>query len=110
MNSHTDRPDMPDMPDMPDELRPDPTDVARLLTALEAIPRAELPDGKARDGLAYAIRKGHVDNLYQPLGADYWNISWDDLPSWMDPRQRVSEWVETMQSIIADFQRLGGDA
>ena len=92
MNGHdVDRP--VDRPDMPEELRPDPAEVARLLAALAAIPRAELPDGKARDVLAYQIRLGHVDNLYTPLGCDHHNISWGDMAAWMDPRQRVTDWV-----------------
>ena len=102
----TSTPSVPSVPNLPDELRPDPGAVARLLAILDTIPREELPDGKARQVLITAIRMGHVDNLYRPHMATYWNISWNDLPAWMDPRQRVTEWEESMRLVTADIQRL----
>ena|SRR5487761_2606504 len=87
MNSLTDR------PDMHEELRPDPAGMAWLLAALEAIPRAELPDGPARDLLTRYCRAGAVDNLYRPFGADYWLIAWATLPPERDPRQSLNDWL-----------------
>ena len=72
---------------------PDVADVAELLATLARIPRSDLPNGPERDALAAAIRAGRVDNLYQPLGCDHWNISWADRPAWVDPRQNIVSWI-----------------
>lgn len=76
---------------------PDPHDVAQLLATLERIPRSELPDGNARRLLAIAIRAGEVDNLYKPMGCDFYNIAWANRAASEDPRQRVSRWVDLLR-------------
>lgn len=73
---------------------PDAAHIADLLATLEHIPRDELPDGAARNDLGHVIRAGLIDNIYRPLGADYYNIAWAHFPAWEDPRQRLSEWLD----------------
>lgn len=74
--------------------RSDEREKSALLATLEAIPRDELPDGLARDTLAYAITIGYVDNLYRPLGHDYWNLNWAHAAPSEDPRERVADWAQ----------------
>lgn len=80
-----------------DPLQDPQHDTADLLATLERIPRSELPDGNARRLLAIAIRAGEVDNLYKPMGCDFYNIAWANREPSVDPRQRVSRWVELLR-------------
>ena len=72
------------------ELSPE---ITYLLTALDAVPRDELPDGDARAHLVECIREGLIDNVYRPMGADYHNIAWATRQPWVDPRQRISDFL-----------------
>ena len=77
-----------------DDTTPSDDELAALFALLDRIPRSALPDGADRDALARCIRLGDIDNLYTPFGApDDWLIAWS-TPSWVDPRQRLSEWLE----------------
>lgn len=73
--------------------RLDAVHIADMLATLVSISQDDLPDGDAREALADAIRAGEVDNLYRPMGADYYNIAWAHRPAWEDPRQRLSDWL-----------------
>jgi hypothetical protein len=94
-------------PHTPAHASPDPAHIAQLLTALDGVPRAELPDGPDRDVLAQLIRWGMVDNLYTPMGADYHNIAWANRPAWADPRERISDWLAERRHFDATGQLTG---
>ena len=63
-----------------------------LLDELARVPDALLP-GDTRQALAEAIRTGEIDNVYQPVAADYWNVCLADVPAYVDPRVRLDQWV-----------------
>lgn len=94
----------------PHDAGADSADVRYLLRTLERIPRRELPDGPTRAALVEAIRAGRVDNLYQPMGCDHWNIAWADRPAWVDPRQSLGAFMlETLERVTWEQQQ-GGQA
>jgi hypothetical protein len=90
--------------------RPDQTTAhtRQLLMALAEVPRDELPNGPDREALAQLIRMGFVDNLYTPIGHAYHNIAWTHRPAWMDPRERISEWVAARRAWEASGGKLSG--
>jgi len=86
-------PQRPDFPaSSPDPLTPDPYVVRRTLRELDDVPRAELPNGGAREALAEAIRAGVVDRIYRPLGADYHNLTLTICEADVDPCRTIAEW------------------
>jgi len=88
-----DYPTTPTQASTPDPETPTAANVEQLLATLNAIPLDELPLCRARDYLAQLIQRGHVDNLYKPMGADYHNLTWAHMPAHRDPRERVSRWA-----------------
>lgn len=55
--------------------------------------RDELPDREDRAALGTAILAGEVEDIYQPFGASYHNVTIPDLPAWLDPRIKVTDWA-----------------
>ena len=73
------------------------THVAALLDALQLVPDALLP-GDTRQALAEAIRTSEVDGLYRPIGSDQYNVTFSAWRSGLDPRMKLSAWVEAWQA------------
>lgn len=69
-------------------------DVSYLLNELARVPRAELPDGAAREALAAAIRRGEIDGCYRPFGATQHNLTWAHLAPTLDPRVTIAQWLD----------------
>lgn len=63
-----------------------------LLDELARVPASTLP-ADARAALTAAISSGAVDNVYQPVAADYWNVCLADVPPYVDPRVKLDQWV-----------------
>lgn len=76
----------------------DTLEVRVVLAALDRVPRRELPDGPARAALVEAIRSGRIYHVYRPMAADYYVIAWNDRPAWVDPRQRLSDFLRETQA------------
>lgn len=73
------------------------THVAALLDELQRVPAASLPGG-CRQALAEAIRTSEVDGLYRPIGSDQYNVTFSAWPPALDPRMKLSAWVEAWQA------------